>query len=166
MKTRILSLALIAIFAVSTTAMAQGQQERKRNPEKKEMMMKRHMEMRKQHANFFTTEQKEKMKELRLETAKQIKPLKNELNEVNARQQTLSTADKADMKAINTNIDKMSSIKADIAKIMAAQHQEVRGMLTEEQLLKFDAMKAKRGGKRGGPHTKGPRAERGNRNRG
>ena len=98
--------------------------------------------------------------------AKQIKPLKNELNELNARQQTLTTADKADLKAINKNIDKMAALKADIAKIMAAQHQEVRGMLSEEQLLRFDARKNKRWQKGGGPENRGPRAKRGNMNRG
>ncbi len=142
MKTRILSLVLIAVFSITTTAMAQNEQKRERSPEQRELMMKRRMAM-KQHQNFFTPEQREKMKELRLETAKQVKPLKNELNELKARQRTLSTADNADLKAINKNIDKMSEIKAKMAKIMAAQHQQVRSMLSEEQLLKFDAMQTR-----------------------
>jgi Spy/CpxP family protein refolding chaperone len=146
MKTRILSLVLIAIFAISTTAMAQEQKTKKGDSEKKEMMMKKHRpDMKDRFDNFFTEEQQEKMKELRLETAKQVKPLKNQLNELKAKEQTLTTADKADLNAIYKNIDKMSSIKADIMKIMAKQHQEVRAMLSEEQLIKFDMMKEKRG---------------------
>ncbi len=160
MKTRILSLVLIAVFAISTTAIAQNEQGRKRSPEQKEMMMKRQKQMKERQNNFFTTEQKEQMKALRLDIAKQVKPLKNELNELNARQQTLTTSDKADLSAINSNIDKMSGVKADIAKVMAAHHQQVRGMLSEEQLLKFDAMKGKRGGRQG--MTKGQRPQRGN----
>lgn len=161
MKTRILSLVLIAVFAISTTAMAQKEQGNKKSPQKKEMMMKRQQQMKKRHENFFTAEQKEQMKALRLEIAQQVKPLKNELNELNAKSQTLTTADKADLNAINKNIDKMSGIKADMAKIMAAHHQEVRAMLTEEQLIKFDAMKSKHGGKRG--TAKGKKPEHGDR---
>lgn len=161
MKTKILSMVLIAVFAISTTAMAQSQEQRKRTPEQREMMMKRQKQTKERHVNFFTDEQKEKMKELRLVTAKQIKPLKNELNELNAKQQTLTTAGKTDLKAINSNIDKMSEVKADIQKILVAQNQEVRSMLTEEQLLKFDAMKTKRNGKHN--EFKGKRPERGER---
>jgi len=151
MKTRILSMLFIAVFAISTTAMAQNPKGEKRNPEQKEMMMKnRQKQMHDRFENFFTEEQQTKFKELRLESAKQIKPLKNELNELQAKQQTLTTADKADMKAINNNIDKMGKIKADIAKIMAKQHQEMRSMLTDEQLLKFDEMKARRGDRKPG----------------
>lgn len=160
MKTRILGLALIAIFALSTTAMAQNENRKKRSPEQKEMMMKRQKQMKERHNNFFTAEQKEQMKELRLEVAKQVKPLKNELNELNAKQKTLTTAEKADLKAINSNIDKMSATKTEMAKIMAAHHQKVRAMLSEEQLLKFDAMKSRKGGKHG--KMNGERPQRGN----
>lgn len=161
MKTRILSMLLIAVFAISITASAQNQPERKRSPEQREMMMKRQKQMKERHQSFFTEEQQEAMKKLRLELAKEVKPLKNELNELNARQQTLTTADKADMNALNKNIDKMSGLKADIQKIMAKQHQEVRSMLTEEQLVKFDAMKSTKGNRKGNFH--GKRMERGER---
>lgn len=43
----------------------------------------------------------------------------------------------------NKNIDKISGVKADMAKIRAKQHQEFRSQLTEEQLIKFDTMKGK-----------------------
>jgi Spy/CpxP family protein refolding chaperone len=159
MKTRILSLALIAIMALSTNAMAQNENGRKRCPEQKEMMMKRKKQMKQRFDNFFTAEQKEQIKELRLAVAKQVKPLKNELNELNAKQKTLTTADKADMNAINNGIDKISATKTQIAKIMAAHHQNVRSMLSEEQLLKFDAMKNQRGKKHGKMRGHGPRGE-------
>ncbi|MEN8118429.1 MAG: periplasmic heavy metal sensor [Bacteroidota bacterium] len=140
MKTRILSIFIVAIL-ISTTSMAQNPEWRKPNPEQKEMMLKRHKQLKEKHQNFFTEEQKEAMKQLRLETAKQVKPLKNELRELKAKRQTLTTADDADLKAINKNIDKMAELRAEIQKIVAKQHQEVRAMLTEEQLLKFDAMR-------------------------
>ncbi|WP_167616472.1 Spy/CpxP family protein refolding chaperone [Maribellus sediminis] len=142
MKIKFLTLALIAIFAIGSVN-AQNAERGKRDLEKKGEMMKRHDLRAERIDNFFTEEQQEQMKALRLETAKQIKPLKNQLNELEARQQTLTTAEKADMDAIYQNIDKISELKADIQKIMAKQHQEVRSLLTEEQLIKFDAQKAR-----------------------
>ena len=168
MKTRILSMVFIAVLAISTTAMAQQPTRSKRNPEQKEMMQSR-AEMKNRAENFFSEEQQAKIKELRLETAKQIKPLRNELNELEARQQTLTTTNKADMGAINSNIDKMGKVKADIEKIRAKQHQEIRAMLSEEQLVKFDAMKGRMGhrgdmSERRRPEMfKGERPERGER---
>lgn len=155
MKTRILSMVLIAVFAISTTAMAQSHEGRKKNPEQKEMMMKRHKQMKDRYQHFFTEEQQEKMKELRIETAKKVKPLKNELNELQARQQTLTTANKADLNAINDNIDKMSKTRGDIQKAMAKRQQDVRAMLNDEQLIKFDAMKNRKGMRGKGFHNKG-----------
>lgn len=150
MKTRILGVALIMAMVFSTTVMAQNRERGQQKPGQKEMAMKRHMQMKKQFENFFTEEQREKMKEMRLASAKEIKPIKNELNELRAKQRTLTTADKADLKAINSNIDNMSKLQADIKKIMAKHDQEVRAMLSDEQLLKYDAMKQKRGKRKGG----------------
>jgi Spy/CpxP family protein refolding chaperone len=161
MKTRITSLLLIAIFAISATTFAQNTQEKKRSSEQREMMMKRDKQMKHSHDSFFTEEQRETMKTLRLEAAKQVKPLKNELNELNAKQQTLVTADETDFNAINKNIDKMADLKADIQKIMVKQHQAIRSMLSEEQKLKFDAMKMKKGSRDGKFDRK--RMERGER---
>ena len=141
MKTRILSLALIAVFAISVTAMAQQPERKKRTPEQREMMAKRFDRERARSNDFFTEEQQAKLKELRLESAKEIQPLRNELNELRAKQQTLSTAEKADMKAIEGNIEKMADVQAEIQKIRAAQHQEIRSMLSDEQRIKFDEMR-------------------------
>ena len=148
MKTRILSLLIVASLFISSAIIAQpnkSQRERGADSQRREMMAKRSEQGKREFQNFFTDEQKEQVKQLRLETAKKVKPLKNELHELMAHQQTLTTSDNADLKAINKNIDKMSDIKSDIAKLMAAQHQEIRSLLTEEQLIKFDSMKGKRG---------------------
>jgi len=159
----------VAFLAISTTVMAQQPGRDKKNPDQKEMRMDRKADMKDRFENFFTEEQLAKVKELRLESAKQIKPLRNELNELEARQQTLTTADKADQKAINSNIDKMWTIKADIEKIRAKQHQEIRAMLSDEQLIKFDAMKGSMRHRpdmsegRGQEMFKGERQERGER---
>lgn len=144
MKTRILSLLLIAIFAISTTTMAQQPEKRDKKPGQEKCIQKPHERKGCGMKNIFTPEQQEKVKQFRLESAKQIKPLRNQLNELKAHQQTLITADKANMDAIYNNIDKMSGVKAEIKKIKAKEHQEIRSILTEEQLIKFDMMKERK----------------------
>ena len=135
MKAKISSILFIAAILMSSVAIAQrpngykNQQERVKQFSPKE--------------DFLTDEQKETIKQLRLETEKELKPLKNQLREAMAHQQTLTTADEADLKAINKNIDKMSELKAEMAKIKAKQHQAFRAQLTEEQLIRFDNRKNK-----------------------
>lgn len=153
MKTRILSLLIVAALFISTAGLAQPAKQGNQVNQFKEReakMMKRSAYQRNMHQKFFTAEQQKTMKAFRLETAKKVKPFKNELRELVAHQQTLTTADNTDLKAINKNIDKMSATKTEIAKIMAAQHQQIRSILTEEQLLRFDTMKNNRGKKPGG----------------
>lgn len=152
MKTRIISFLMVSMFFISSALIAQpGNQGKKwgQNQDRGEMMQRQKAKKKQMYQKFFTEEQQTKMKEMRLETAKKIKPIKNELGELMAHQQTLTTADKADMKAINNNIEKISDAKTEIAKIMAAQHQQVRSLLSEEQLIKFDSMKGKQGRQKG-----------------
>ena len=141
MKIRKLTLLMVAIVAATSMALAQNPERGKRDAEHRGEMMKRHERMADRMNNFFTEEQQEQIKALRLESAKKVKPLRNELRELEAHQQTLATADKADMKAIYKNIDEMSKVKTEIQKIMAKQQQDIRSMLSDEQLIKFDAMK-------------------------
>ena len=55
------------------------------------------------------------------------------------------SAEKPDMAAIDKNIEKIASIRVQIAKIMVKHHMEMRAQLTDEQRLKFDLMKGKMG---------------------
>ena len=141
MKTRIVSILVVALFVISSATMAQNQKGTKVKPDRKEMMMKHRMRPGGERTNFLTKEQKGAIKILRLKTAKEVKPLKNELNELMARQQTLTTSDNANLDAIYANIDKISEVKTGIAKIMAKQQLEFRSTLTEEQQLKLDSRK-------------------------
>lgn len=90
-------------------------------------------------------EQKTQMETLRFSLQKSMLPLKNELGEKKAKMKTLSTAEKADMKAINTLIDEMGAIKTQMAKQKASHKQEVRKILTEEQRIIFDSHKGRKG---------------------
>lgn len=132
---------MIVVIATTSMAFAQAPERAKREMRPSGEMMKRHKQFAERMDNFFTEEQQEQIKALRIESAKKVKPLRNELRELEARQQTLTTAEKADIKAIYKNIDEMSEVKTEIQKIMAKQQQDIRSMLTDEQLLKYDAMK-------------------------
>ena len=144
MKNRNLFLLTFIVLFISTQTFAQPfERQKKRMQENQELTerFKNRFENRSKPAvNFFTDEQKEAIKSLRIESAKELKPLKNEIRELMARQQTLTTADSPDTKAIEKNIDKMAEVKAEMTKIRAKQHQEIRKLLTDEQLLRFDSM--------------------------
>lgn len=145
MKNKTLGLFLIVAMFISGSAVAQNQRNQKKDMARMERQRTdRNLTPRAERGNFFTDEQKKTLKEKRLEMAKQIKPLRNELGELEARQRTLSTQDKPDMKAIYKNIEKISDVKTEIAKILAKHNQDVREMLTEEQLQRFDAVKKHR----------------------
>ncbi|MCG6190921.1 Spy/CpxP family protein refolding chaperone [Maribellus maritimus] len=141
MKTKVLGLFMTVAMIVATNVSAQNPQQKNDFRRWDKERIDRDINPRGKHQSFFTDEQKETLKEMRLEIGKQVKPLRNELGELEARQQTLSTVEKPDMNAIYKNIEKISDIKTEIAKIMAKHNQEIRGMLTEEQLMKYDKMK-------------------------
>jgi Spy/CpxP family protein refolding chaperone len=85
-----------------------------------------------------TEEQREAFKKSAIELHKQLLPLKNELGELEAHQRTLVTAEKPDMAAISKNIEKIGSIRVEMAKIQVKHRVEMRSRLTDEQRLKFD----------------------------
>jgi len=93
-----------------------------------------------------TEDQQTQMKSMRLNVQKEMLPLRNKLGENMAKMRTLRTADNADMKAINKLIDNNSDLRSSMAKVRAANHQEVRKMLTEEQRIMFDSREFRRGG--------------------
>eukprot|EP00764_Aduncisulcus_paluster_P008136 gnl/Carplike_NY0171/2653_a3566_583.p1 GENE.gnl/Carplike_NY0171/2653_a3566_583~~gnl/Carplike_NY0171/2653_a3566_583.p1 ORF type:complete len:187 (+),score=13.32 gnl/Carplike_NY0171/2653_a3566_583:42-602(+) len=147
MKRKILGITVIAAVLISVVAYAQKGEPRKKFPQKDEMQMRPDFGPRGQENHFFTEEQQETIKKIRLETAKEIKPLRNKLQEMEARQHTLTTAENADMNAIYKNIEEIAGVKTEIAKIQAEKHQEVRKLLTDEQLIKFDNFRERRFGK-------------------
>ena len=97
-----------------------------------------------------TEDQEEQIQSLRTDYLKAILPMRNELAEMNARLQTLSTADNADMSQINGLIEDMGAIKMQMMKAGAAHRQEIRKLLTDEQRVVFDS-------DRPGPKRRPPR---------
>jgi len=141
MKTKVLMIAVL--LGLTTVAMAQP----KEKEQGKAPLAPKH-EMRMEHRNGgpgaaleLTDAQKEAFKQSRQAMQKQLQPIQNELGEAEAHQKTLMSAEKSDLAAINKNIEKIGNLKVEMAKIRAKNHLDMRAQLTEEQRLKFDAMK-------------------------
>lgn len=86
-----------------------------------------------------TEEQKAKMHDLRTRHMKLMLENRNQLQEKQAVLNSLETAEKADLMAINNLIDQISAVQLKMAKTKAAHRQEVRSMLSEEQRVIFDS---------------------------
>jgi Spy/CpxP family protein refolding chaperone len=100
-----------------------------------------------------TEEQKTKISALRVNHMKEMQQLKNQVAENRAHYNTLMNADKADMAAINKNIEELGKLRVDMMKKSAAHQQDVRALLTDEQRLAFDMKKGK--GMHGGQGCEG-----------
>jgi Spy/CpxP family protein refolding chaperone len=141
LKTKIgiltLTLFLVTIVNAQSPCCANFDKTERAEWQKGEMRMECHADRMKDMLDL-TEEQQTQIKNLRTNQQKAMLPLKNELGEKKARMKTLQTAEKADMKAITTLIDEMGAIKIKMAKVKAANHQEIRSVLNEEQRLKFD----------------------------
>lgn len=92
-----------------------------------------------------TDDQKAKIKEIHMASYKEMKALQNQMGELKAKQHTLTTADKADMTAINANIDEITKVQSKMMKIRASNHQQIRSLLTDEQKMIFDSKMMHRG---------------------
>lgn len=127
----------------------------------------------KQHREFknkafqgleLSEEQKSQAESMMLTMKKSALPIQNELGENRAKMRTLTTAENADLKAINKLIDSNAGLKADLEKLRAANHQAFRKILTEEQRVKFDSRDMRMGrnqeANRGEKGQRGEKAQR------
>ncbi|WP_171597308.1 Spy/CpxP family protein refolding chaperone [Marinifilum caeruleilacunae] len=101
-----------------------------------------------------TEEQKEQMKELRTKYAKQSLDIKNELNELRAKQKTLVSAEKPNQSQVYANIDKMTALKKELSLQKIDMRLESRSFLTDEQLMRADMMQKHRKGMKQGRGAK------------
>jgi Spy/CpxP family protein refolding chaperone len=145
------STAVIALSLASMVTLNAQKHERQGRSEHKQDMAK-DSSFRKNGSEIpsLTAEQKAKVKELRLAHFKEVQPLRNQLGELKAKQKTLTTAEKPDLKLINSNIDEITKVKNQLMKSREQNHQQIRALLTDEQRMAFDThkgakMKHKRG---------------------
>jgi len=106
-----------------------------------------------------TQEQQTKIEGLRTAMVTECLNIKNQIEEKRAHLNTLMTVEQPDMTAINSTIDEMYVLKAQLEKKKVAHIQEIRNILTPEQRLQFDMNHAKRGmGEGMGPGHPGHKA--------
>lgn len=86
-----------------------------------------------------TDEQEKKMDELQIAHLKKVTPIRNEMLEKQAKLNTLRSADKPDMKAIELLIDDISKNMASLSKEREKHIQDVRALLTDKQKVMFDS---------------------------
>lgn len=98
-----------------------------------------------------TEAQQKKIEELKLAHQKNMMQFKSQLDIKYAQLQALSTADKADMNAINKIIDEIGAIKVQKMKEKENHRQQIRAQLTDAQRLQFDMHRGKGMGKCFGP---------------
>jgi len=97
-----------------------------------------------------TADQETQIEALRVDHWKEMNNYRNQMNEFRARKRTLNTIDKADLKEINSVIDRMTEVHNKMMKASAKHRQDVRKQLTDEQKVYFDSMSARgRGYNRG-----------------
>jgi len=126
---------ILMIFFAGLTGYSQPVQGR--------MVIKKHQPAVAQRQNYLnlTDDQKTKMKNLHMAQAKELLPLKNRMMELKAKYHSLITAEKADMKAIDANIDEQTKLINKIMKINADYRTKFSNVLTEEQRLLIQSRK-------------------------
>ncbi len=87
-----------------------------------------------------TKEQAEKIKQLNLQLRKKILPLDAEINEKEAKLQTLRISDKPEIRTMNALIDDISTLRGSIMKLLNETHFDIRKLLTEDQRTIFDEL--------------------------
>lgn len=106
-----------------------------------------------------TTEQQEAMKSLRADNYKTMKPLKNKMGELKARERTLMSEESVDMKSVNKVIDEQTDLMNKMRKIQATHKVGVKEILTDEQEMKLE-QRSRYGRNKGQGTNRGYRQDR------
>jgi len=85
-----------------------------------------------------TEEQQEQMQALRLENYKIMKPLRNKMVELKARERTLLSEDETDMKAVYKVIDEQTDLKNRMHKLRVEHKVAAKKLLTDEQIMNME----------------------------
>ncbi len=86
-----------------------------------------------------TNEQQESINELKTVHLKKVSQLRADLQEKNARLQSLRVADTYNEKEINKTIDDIAAVRANIMKESENHRQKVRSLLSDDQKAWFDS---------------------------
>ncbi len=86
-----------------------------------------------------TEEQSQQITELRTAHLKEMQTYRDQIDINRAQYRALMRGDRADMGAIDANIDQRAEIRSQMERKQASHHQAIRSLLTEEQRVWFDA---------------------------
>jgi len=141
MKKNILSRSLLIIMMIAAMSMSLNVWAQGHGPNKAKKGMNQgkpamHMKM---MIPDLSEDQKSQIKNLRMQMTKETTPIKAQIREKKAHLNTLSIAEKPDMKAINKTIDEIGALQVKIMKAHAKMRQDIRALLTDEQKVVFDS---------------------------
>jgi Spy/CpxP family protein refolding chaperone len=106
------------------------------------MMQERMAERQQPREGQLTDEQREEMKALRLEHMKATTPIQNQLRELRVKQNSLISVESPDRGQIDAVLNEINALEGQLRKIRVEQQLATREILTEEQRVRIDAMKA------------------------
>ncbi|MFO7655607.1 MAG: Spy/CpxP family protein refolding chaperone [Bacteroidales bacterium] len=95
-------------------------------------------------------EQQQKISGLRTAHLKEMNSYKNDMMIKRAELNKLQTENNADINAINAKIDEIGKLKTEMAKKRNANMQSIRGLLSDDQRVYFDARRGKKSSFAGG----------------
>ena len=95
-------------------------------------------------------EQKEELKTLRVKLYKEMKPIRAEMGELGARQNTLMSQEEVDVKSVNKLIDEKTSLTNEMQKKKVNHQLAFRKILTDEQQMMLDQKRIRTGKRKAG----------------
>lgn len=100
------------------------------------------------HGLDLTEEQQTRIESITTDAMKEHLPIKSRLQTLKAELDELLIADNPNQGAINRKIDEMSSLRTEMQKSHIDTRLRIRELLTDDQRIKFDAMRMHGPGKR------------------
>ena len=95
-------------------------------------------------------EQKEELKTLRVKHYKEMKPIRAEMGELQARQNTLMSQEEVDVKSVNKLIDEKTILMNEVQKKKVSHQLAFREILTDEQQMMLDQKRIQSGKRKAG----------------
>jgi len=98
----------------------------------------RHERMGHRFSLDLSEEQKDELNSIKMDHYKKMKPLKNIMAELKAREHTLISEEEVDLKTVNTVIDEQTELINKMKKLQAEHKVKIKSILTDEQVMKLE----------------------------
>lgn len=135
--------ALILTLSLSANAQQRANNSEKPRGDRQEQMKKMQADRQQRMMSILdlSAEQRDQVKEVRLNNQKGMLPFRNAMQEKNAKLRTLTTADNYDEEAVKELISEIADLRSAMLTMQIAHRQQIRELLTEEQRIKFDTFR-------------------------